>query len=243
MLPLGEPATVPPALPPGGRLPARVHSPELSRGGARPSSGPRALHPRLRRAVRRLSTSATEPRSASTTHGSPEPRPPRSRSPAHAALRRTGPFRRRRGTGGWPGPFRAQPTETSRVRGRSPDHRPTHDSSCPRSLAAGASPQPDPLGHLVSRESGRRWPELPPPRHPVGCRPRSRPAQGRFRAPRLVGPPRTPLREEERSPLHPRCLPSPMNPAGLVLPRSTTRGRVMVRDERDASSAFGPPQP
>jgi hypothetical protein len=158
---------------------------------------PVALHPWAAVAKRRSSTSATDP--IREHHHEPfEPRPPRARSPLRAAafasaeaedLRVTidsVAFRRRC----------RQPAEKSRVRGANvgaalalPPPR--------RSLAVEALPQPDRLGHLLSRTRGNRGRSgLGSPSTLVrGALVRIRRARARFREPSPLraaspGPPR-----------------------------------------------------
>lgn len=89
----------------------------------------------------------------------------------------------------------------------------------PRSLAEGALPQPDRLGHLVSQTRDVAGWSLP--RRRAVC-PRAHVYESARRcvacaALRLPGPPHASLREEQRDPPHPRCLPSSEEPRpGLV---------------------------
>lgn len=80
-----------------------------------------------------------------------------------------------------------------------------------RSLAEGASPQPDRLGHLLSQACFRRWLESPPSRmSPLlgEPHPQVRPAEPRLRETQRLGPLHADPREGIRDPPHPRCLPS-----------------------------------
>jgi hypothetical protein len=141
--------------------------------------------------------------------------------------------------------YRASPAEVSRARGRPAfaarrlpsgvaHVRDVGDAGAARKRpVTGASPQPDPLGHLMSRDPGapdgesgavrRRCP--PPERLGQGSPPRITPRKPsrvhgpptatRFREVarnREPGPRHPSPREEVRDRLHPRCLPSRGHP-------------------------------
>jgi hypothetical protein len=187
-----EPATGLAALPPSIRLPAPFCPPALSRGEARPDALPRAHRPWAREARRRSSTSATEndprarpsnrPNPAHRARGRPRAqlvRPSRDagalrRSLAGAAPRRRPEIGRRRVArrfGRWLAAFRQRAALPMPRQSRC--HGPgagrgfrllMRSTSSPRSLAGGASPQPDRLGHLLSRArggAGLEWPSPP----------------------------------------------------------------------------------
>jgi len=108
----------------------------LSHGGARPSTVVTGYSPVVARTARRLSTSAIETirehnrlidRTLHTTPESP---------PAQLFCR-------------WPGPF--QGSASRDVMGQGPVWTSQSLRLSPRSLAVKASPQPDRLGHLLSR--------------------------------------------------------------------------------------------
>jgi hypothetical protein len=86
-----EPATDRATLPPRSGFRRLFAAPMLSRGAARPDALPKALHLRAPWAERRLSTSATNFDPRAPPIGSSEPRAPRPRSPASAAVFRTAP--------------------------------------------------------------------------------------------------------------------------------------------------------
>lgn len=124
-------------------------APRLSPGVARPSAS-RGFSPRDAMAERRLSTSATYPRSTSTTFEPPEPRTPRFGSPRSEAPSPRSLSRSKRRTGG--SPKRASREFT----GQGPSEERERSSIrllSWRSLAMRALPQPDRLGHLLSRGS------------------------------------------------------------------------------------------
>jgi hypothetical protein len=90
-----------------------------------------------------------------------------------------------------------------------------------RSLAKGALPQPYPPGHLVSQTRGAAGWSLPlrPGTHVGAPTFSSLPdAHCCLDNAHRLGPPHTPLREERRIPLHPRCLPSPDAPRPGLCP-------------------------
>jgi hypothetical protein len=191
-------------------------SPPRSLGGvARPGAFLEALRLGARRAKRRLSTSATNPRSASTTDGSSEPRAPRPRSPANEAVFRAAPPRGMSGRiAGGHASRHGQPRRHGPGAGPK-DDRPSWTRLLPsRSLAAGALPQPDRLGHLMSRTRGdagwssRRRRAFEVIRGPLT----SSPSAHRLAVRAFVGPLHPIPREEDRDRLHPRCLPSPDHP-------------------------------
>lgn len=141
-------------MPPKTRLPARFRFPELSPGAARPDVGSEGSSPSV-------ATGRTPPvdfcnllRSASTSDGSSEPRTPGSWSPTRAAVFRATVFRRRNGSrvalffGQGQSRCHGPGASSWAIRPVSDWHLP------PRSLAVGASPQPDRLGHLMSRTRG-----------------------------------------------------------------------------------------
>lgn len=181
-------------------------APSLSRGGLDPTFASQALHLRTRRAPRRSSTSAIEidPRAPPrirrtpwTARGSPL---------GAAALRSGGP---RAGD-------RREPVEPSRARGRtrrSPRDAFRRDRSR-GSFAPTRSARTPPVAYPLRGGIGasrHRW------RGPKKNAPRFGPT-GIARAMPALGLPSVPLREEEPSRPHPRCLPPPdVPPSGLAL--------------------------
>ena len=162
-----EPATGLAALPRTIRLPALFHSPLRSRAEELdPHRDPRALRSWARRAARRPSTSAIVAL-REHDHGRPNPAVPHPRSPAGAASLSTDRLAASPSCGWPPNLAVLKPAEESRARGHDPRqlgldvrHLP------PRSLAVEASPQPDRLGHLMSRARGDRRLETPTPPDP-----------------------------------------------------------------------------
>jgi len=188
-------------------------SPKLSPGAARPDVGSEGSSPSV-------ATGRTPPvdfcnllRSASTSDGSSEPRTPRSWSPTRAAIFRATGFSTAERIAGGPASKQSQ----SRCHGPGASSwaiRPVSDWHLPpRSLAAGASPQPDRLGHLMSRTRGdagwssrrRRASRV---EGPVDELARRTPLSQR----RLPGPPHATPREGDHVPPHPRCLSSSDHP-------------------------------
>jgi hypothetical protein len=122
----------------------------LSHGGARPSTVVTSYSPVIARTAHRLLTSAIE---TNCDHNRTIARSPHDTAgvASSAAL-----------LAGGDGPFqsRSQP----RFHGSGAARGTTLGLSRSRSLAARASPQPDPLGHLLSRACFRRKLEQPPPK-------------------------------------------------------------------------------
>ena len=161
-----EPATDLAALPRTIRLPALFHPSLRSRAEELDlPRDPRALRSWARRAARRPSTSAIVA-IREHDHGRPNSAVPHPQSPAGAASLPTVAFRRRRAADG-----HRISRSCSQPRGHGPGASsrgawPRGATSPPRSLAVKASPQPDRLGHLLSRARGSRRLETPAPPDP-----------------------------------------------------------------------------
>jgi len=135
-------------------------SPTLSRGGARPIGVIRRLFTVGRHGPRVACRLLQPIRFASTTTDGRHRAGPHRRSPTGAAFRKTAAFRRGSAARG-DAPFGAQPAEMSRARGTRTELLRCARHLSPRSLTVKASPQPDRLGHLVSRaRDGRRLENL-----------------------------------------------------------------------------------
>jgi hypothetical protein len=204
----------------------------LSREEARPDVVIHELFTRGREGPNAACRLLQPMRPASTTAVRPNPTRPRFWSPRRAACLRRLPFGCLR-LRGWRCTFRCTASRESRARGL-----PRHDASSfgtspTRSLARGASPQPDRLGHLLSHARDGHWLEIARVAKGVSlCRDpffTNLPGASSLSRARLpwacvseahggIGPLHAFPREGERDRLHPRCLPSPHEPVpGLGL--------------------------
>jgi len=186
--------------------------------GARPSTVVTGYSPVIVRTTRCLSTSAivTIPEHNRSIDQTPFGMPESPRSYHY---------------GDWSPLSEPRPAEDSQIRGRRGE--PTVDLSALRSLAEGASPQPDRLGHLLSQTCFRRRLESPPLVNEPSLRRATSagsPAGSRLREAQRLGPPHAHPREGIHDPPHPRCLPSigppPKECARTHLTPSVTRGEI-----------------
>jgi hypothetical protein len=215
-----------------------------------PTSAPEVHHLRTRRAKRRLSTSAIS--TAIREHIRRTARTPRT-SPVVAherscfANHRLSTAERIAGGRACYGVANRDFTGQGPALGRSAHGEPW--LLPPRSLAVGALPQPDRLGHLLSRTRGDAgWSSRRRRASPERDRLTSSPGVPRFRGARLVGPLRATPREGDHATPHPRCLPSPDHPVrgGSLRPQTVpslwTAGRRLFdpRARAPVTRVLGP---